>query len=259
MYVNNHTAPAIADRDHVAVVAQHDAGTTVPQVTVIVSLYNYEKFVAGTLDTVRAQSLGALDLIVVNDCSTDGSLEVVKDWFAGNSSRFNRALLLHHQQNQGLAKTRNTAFYHARTPYVFVLDADNLLYPRCLERLLSALENCDASFAYCYLEHFGDVSALGNPKPWNHATFRHNNTIDAMVLMRKSVWEQAGGYSIMEVMGWEDFDLWFKIARLKGWGVHVHEILARYRVHGSSMLNTVTNPKVKILWAHMRRTYPEFF
>ena len=103
MYVNNHTAPAIADRDHVAVVAQHDAGTTVPQVTVIVSLYNYEKFVAGTLDTVRAQSLGALDLIVVNDCSTDGSLEVVKGWFAGNSSRFNRALLLHPARQTGSA------------------------------------------------------------------------------------------------------------------------------------------------------------
>jgi hypothetical protein len=60
-------------------------------------------------------------------------------------------------------------------------------------------------------------------------------------------------------MGWEDFDLWFKLARLGHWGVLVPEILARYRVHGESMLRTVTNPKVDRLWAHLRSTYPEFF
>jgi hypothetical protein len=126
---------------------------------------------------------------------------------------------------------------------------------------MSALENCDASFAYCYLEKFGKTSCLQNTKPWNPATLRYGNTIDAMVLLRKKVWEYLNGYSTNETMrlGWEDFEFWFKIARAKGWGLLVPEILARYRVHRSSMLQTTTNPNADKLWAYLRSNYPEFF
>ena len=177
-----------------------------------------------------------------------------------HQERFSRVLLLRHRENRGLAKARNTAFRYSRTPFVFVLDADNALYPHCLKRLMEALQNSSASFAYAIAEKFGDVSGLTNYIPWNPTQFAINNTIDAMVLIRKSEWEKVGGYSTdMPVMGWEDFDLWFKIARAGGWGVLVPEVLTRYRVHGSSMLRTVTNPKVGILWPHLRQTYPEFF
>jgi glycosyltransferase involved in cell wall biosynthesis len=229
-------------------------------VTVIISLYNYSNFVASCLESVEAQTQDDLDLVVVDDCSTDQSTEVVASWLDDHAGRFNRCRLVRHLANSGLAHTRNTAFSFAASPYVFVLDADNILYPRCLESLRAALENCDASFAYCYAEKFGDVSELANFFPWDPSRFPVNNTIDAMVLIRKAAWEQVGGYSRdMPVMGWEDFDLWFKLARVKGWGVLVPEILTRYRVHGTSMLRTVTNPKVEILWAHLRSTYPEFF
>ena len=88
---------------------------------------------------------------------------------------------------------RNTAFAHARTDFVFLLDADNLLYPRCLERLLGALKHCDASFAYCLLEKFGEETGIGNTKPWSPIALQHGNFIDAMVLHRKQAWEEAGG------------------------------------------------------------------
>jgi len=246
--------------DVVEVLRQHEhAGRSAP-VTVIISLYNYGKFVTACLDSVRDQTLDDLDLVVVDDCSTDQSTDVVASWLDDHADRFNRCQLLRHVTNSGLAQTRNPAVSFAATPYVFVLDADNILYPRCLDCLLSALENCDASFAYCYAEKFGDVRELANFYAWNPSRFPTNNTIDAMVLIRKAVWEQVGGYSRdMPVMGWEDFDLWFKLAGAKGWGVLVPEILTRYRVHGTSMLRTVTNPKVDILWAHLRATYPEFF
>ncbi len=130
-----------------------------------------------------------------------------------------------------MARTRNQGFSRARTKYVFVLDADNLLYPRCVEALVSALENSDAAFAYGYIEKFGDVRRLQNTRKWNPHSLARGNTIDAMVLLRKSIWKTVGGYSTIEVMGWEDFDLWFKIARRKGRGILVPEILARYRVH----------------------------
>jgi glycosyltransferase involved in cell wall biosynthesis len=209
---------------------------------------------------VKSQTLKDIDLIVVDDCSTDDSLTVVADWLAKNEARFRDVLLVHHKSNQGLPYARNTAFAHARTDFVFVLDADNLLYARCLERLLGGLKQCDASFAYCLLEKFGEETGIGNTRPWNPIALQHGNFIDAMVLHRKEGWEGAGGYSTdMPAMGWEDFDLWFRIAGVGGWGVQIPEILARYRVCRSSMLHKITNPSADKLWAYLRSKYSELF
>jgi glycosyltransferase involved in cell wall biosynthesis len=231
-----------------------------PLVTVIISLYNYGKFITACLDSVAAQTYQPMDLIVVDDCSKDNSVALVIEWLSEHGGRFTRYRLLRHVKNQGLVGTRNTAFSQVETPYVFVLDADNLLYPRCLDRLVTALQQCDASFSYCYSERFGAADGFLNTTVWDPAKFRGGNKIDAMVLLRRDIWEKIGGYSTnMPPYGWEDFDLWFKIARVKGWGVLVPEILTRYRVHGVSMLNTVTNPHSDIIWAYLRSSYPEFF
>ncbi len=243
---------------HFEVVYEHSRGQ-VPSVSVIVSLYNYQQYIEECLESVKNQTLQAFDLLVVDDCSQDNSTTIVKKWMKQNYARFNRCCLLRHKQNLGLAPTRNTAFEQARTPYVFVLDADNSLYPRCLERHLAVLSECDASFSYSYLEVFGAVRGLQNTTLWDKALLQFGNMVDAMVMMRKNAWEQAGGYSIMEVMGYEDYDLWFKIANHEGWGVLIPEILARYRVHTKSMLRTITNPKSDRLREILLESYPQYF
>lgn len=248
-----------SEKNTYEIVSQKGSVVETSLVTVIITLYNYQRFIAACLDSLKNQTIDKLNLIVVDDCSKDQSLKKANKWLDENGNRFNEYVLAQHTLNRGLAVSRNTAISLARTKYVFILDADNLLYPRCLESLVSALENCDASFAYSYLEEFDDGNKLKNTKPWNPATLAAVNTIDAMVLLRKEVWEKVGGYSIMPVMGWEDYELWFKIARIKGWGVQVPEILARYRLHKTSMLNTVTNPNVEKLWEYLKQTYPEFF
>jgi len=231
---------------------------TLGGLTVIVSLFNYACYIEECLDSVLAQTLADLELVVINDCSTDHSLSVVSSWCARNSGRFHRYVIGQHRQNRGLAATRNSALAHARTPYVLTLDADNALYPRCLQQLRSALDHCDAAFAYCYLEKFGKVASLQNTKPWDPAAFRYGNTIDAMVLHRRAVLEKVGGYSTdMPAMGWEDFDLWFKLARNHGWGIMVPEILARYRVHDRSMLLRTTNPNADKLWEYLQNKYSD--
>jgi len=243
------------------IVAENTIGELISKVTVVVPLYNYKDYISSCLESIKAQTIQNLELIVVDDYSIDGSLDVAYDWLDKNGARFDRYLLIRHNSNRGLAASRNTGFTQARTKFVFPLDADNLLYPRCLEVLVRALENCDASFAYCYLEKFGEITALQNTKPWNPMSLQYGNTIDAMVLLRRYVWEMVGGYSTNEVMrlGWEDFELWFKIARGGGWGILVPEILAKYRVHRSSMIHTTTTPNIGRLWQYLRLHYPEFF
>ena len=241
-------------------VAQKGSDSDVPSITVMVTLHNYRDLILSCLDSVKLQTLAPLDLIIVDDASSDDSASVVSDWLEKNHKRFESFQLLQQPRNLGLANARNTGFRHARTEFVFVLDADNLIYPRCLHCLLMALQNCDASFAYCYLEKFGDISGLQNTKPWNAHLLQHGNSIDAMVLLRKSIWEMVGGYAIdMPIMGWEDFDLWFRIAKIGGWGVQVPEVLARYRVSRKSMLQKRTNKKLQTLWAYLQAKHPESF
>ena len=226
----------------VSVIAVFDAvrETTPPPdlVTVAVSLFNYEKYVADCLDSVLKQQQENIDLIIVDDASNiDGSLETAKQWLETNHARFCRSLLVRHTRNQGLAQARNTGFALSRTDPVFVLDADNQIYPRALSRLLGFLEE-GYSAAYSQLEFFGDEKRLGYADFWTKEFFKKGNYVDAMALVSKAAWHRVGGYTHME--GWEDFDFWCKFIDAELEAIFVPEVLGRYRVHSSSMLRTDT-------------------
>jgi len=226
-------------RIHRAVETGHGRGRAA--VTVAVSLHNYGQFIAQALQSVAAQSLEALELLVVDDASTDDGGARAARWLARRGDRFVRACLLQHDVNAGLAAARNAALVDAQAPLFFVLDADNALYPRCLERLASALAASPRSaFAYPLIEAFGDVPGVMGTPVWSPGRLAHGNYIDAMALVRTARLREVGGYSYMSVTGWEDYDLWCRFAE-RGWsGVRVPELLARYRTHGASMLNTTT-------------------
>ena len=133
------------------------AATQTSAVTVCISLYNYEHHITETLESVRSQTQPVLDLIVVDDQSTDNSLPVASEWIHAHASRFNEVWLVRHVHNQGLSSARNTAISISNTPYLFILDADNLLYPRCIQRCTAALDaDPDAAMAYPIIEKFGE-------------------------------------------------------------------------------------------------------
>lgn len=242
-------------------------GAAPPEVTVVVPLYNYVQFIAEALESVRAQTLADLDLIVIDDGSTDGGPNLVAEWLGENAVRFRKACLLRHGANAGLAATRNRGFHEAITPFILPLDADNALYPSCLEKLHRSLKPSAAAFAYCLVEPFGPQVEEYEPPimhlaPWDLARLARGNYIDAMTLLRKSVWEKVGGYTrTMPYPGWEDYDLWLKIARIGGYGLQNLQILARYRVHDASLLHTVTDRSYRRrrLRAYLCQTYPEIF
>ena len=211
------------------------------------TLHDYRRFIAPCLESARAQTLRALDLVVVDDAYSDGSDRAALRWLERRGARFARAELLRHRVNQGLARSRNAAFARARTDLVFVLDADNLIFPTCLEKLVRALDSSKASFAYSHLKLFGDEDGLMNTRPWNPAAFRTGNYIDAMALVRRSEWRRVGGYREDLSTGWEDYDFWLRLARAGGSGLLVPEALAAYRVHLGSMLSTVTRPDAAAL------------
>jgi glycosyltransferase involved in cell wall biosynthesis len=225
-------------------------------ITVMVTLFNYDRFITSTLDDVAAQTHGCLELVIVDDCSNDNSTSVARTWIEKNLARFGSVRLVRHRLNEGLAQSRNTGFVLAQSEYVFVLDADNGIYPRATARLLEALKVSRQAGAYSQLELFGDRAGVGIADVWDPEQFRHGNYIDAMALVTKSAWAAVGGYSYMDVPGWEDFDFWCKFVRAGLRCVYVPEMLCRYRLHGKSMLTTETNPRVERLCQEMVLRHP---
>jgi glycosyltransferase involved in cell wall biosynthesis len=228
------------------------------QVTVVVTLYNYGRFVLEALDSVTAQELADIDLVVVDDASTDGGRQQVADWLRSNHERFGRAILTSHQQNQGLASARNQGFAAAASGYVFVLDADNQLYPRCLAACLKTANENNADMVHTILEIFGEEQGVMGTDLWDPQALLSGNYIDAMALVRRSAWRQAGGYRRMQTAGWEDYDLWLRFAEARLDVFRVPEILCRYRQHAGSMLRRVTNQPATLvaLHAELRRHHP---
>lgn len=225
-------------------------------VTVAVSLYHYGRFIEECLDSVAGQTHEHLEVVVVDDHSTrDDSVEVVRAWAERHARRFDRFEVLRHRHNRGLAAARNTAFSAARTSHVFVLDADNLIYPRAIEVLHRAAAEGDRDAAYTQLELFGDQVGIGQADVWSRRRFQRGNYVDAMALIRVRSWEQVGGYTHIEG-GWEDFDLWCKFLECGMTGLYVPEILCRYRVHGTSMLRTDTRDATEALKVQLTYRHP---
>jgi hypothetical protein len=224
--------------DHEIAFARDALGAA--RATVAVPLYNYAGMVDEALISVRDQTTEALDLIVVDDASTDESFAVAKRWLEANADRFNRVMLIRNARNAGLGFTRNVAFANAETPYVLPLDADNRLRPECVERALAAIEPAAAAFAYPALQEFGESDKQANVHAWLAARLVSGNYIDAMALVRLSAWAAVGGYDHVR-HGWEDYDLWCRMVERGMFGVRMPEILAEYRVHGRAMVQTQTN------------------
>ena len=212
-----------------------------PRVSVILTVYNYAGVVPNAIASVADSDYDSRELVVVDDCSRDDSLDVVRAEIARRPNL--PATIVSRGRNQGLAAARNCGLSHASGELVFILDADNAIYPHCLSRLVGALdEDPLASFAYGMIEMFGPEGPrdLLSWHAWEAERLRFGNYIDAMAMIRRRAIEDVGGYSLDRrlQLGWEDFDLWCAFAD-RGWhGIQVAEILSRYRTGTYSMLST---------------------
>ena len=259
MTSENTTHPGIQEGSPFHVLCEvGSAASPSADVTVCISLFNYETYIEDCLDSVAQQTLSPLNLVIVDDNSTDAGTHRVTQWLESNSSRFTRASLLQHPVNQGLPEARNTAIRHSESEFVFILDADNEIRPRCLEALLNSAHACKADFAYSIIEQFGDIQGLVGTDAWSPKRLAQGNYIDAMALLRRKTWETVGGYRKMKTPGWEDFDFWCRCVEAELQGVLVPEILCRYRVHSRSMLrqSTDTLSQHVHVWDEVRRAHP---
>jgi Glycosyl transferase family 2 len=228
-----------------------------PAVTVALTVFNYADVVEEALRSVSLSTFRDLELVVVDDASTDESRTVIEHTL--RELPWLPARLVARGENGGLPAARNLAIAEGRGEYVFILDADNAVYPHALERLVTALrENRDAAFAYGIAEKFNAIGPtdLISWRAWSVDRFRYGNYIDAMALIRRTALEQVGGFTCDgRLYGWEDFALWCAFAQAGLYGVLVPEILARYRLSPDSMIK-ITNLETSEPWAVLIEQFP---
>jgi glycosyltransferase involved in cell wall biosynthesis len=236
--------------------APHPSEPPADLVSIIIASYNYQDFIEATLDSVLIQTHKNLELVIVDDCSPDRSVEVITRWLMQHKDRFLRAILAKPHHNQGLAQTRNSAIRLACGAKIFVLDSDNMLLPSCIARHCEVMDRTGAELVYSIFEWFGAIKQPGVGDFWDPSKLRHGNYIDAMAMFSKTAWSEVGEYSYFDVMGWEDYDLWLKFIERGFTGIFIPEVLCRYRVHPASMNLQETGPKGLRLNVEMTARHP---
>lgn len=124
------------------------------KLTLSICLYNAERYIAETLQSVMRQSMQDFHLLIVNDCSTDKSIEIVKQFFAKYQRQYE---LVSFKQNQGIGYARHFAEQHATTKYMMFLDADDILKPDAIETMYRKItSDKDLMAVGCYLEYMDE-------------------------------------------------------------------------------------------------------
>ena len=230
-------------------------------ISVVIPLYNYQDYIEECLESVINQNISKLSIVIIDDNSSDRGADIAIEILKSCSERFVNCRVIRHRRNQGLAMTRNSGIVWSAEPYLFMLDADNILRRPALSRLLEALLTSNREFAYSQLHMIGNASdVVGVADVWDPQRFQYCNYIDGMALIRRIALTSVGGYHVSAVQeGWEDFDLWCRFAELGYRGVFLPELLCQYRVHSASMVHTRTNYQRRSLSLEMVLRHPRVF
>ena len=165
----------------------------IPCVSVIVPMYNAEKYIGELLESLLAQTLKNFELIIVDDCSTDKSRDIVK----GYQSKFNgRLTLMRLQDNSGGPSTpRNKGLEMSRGKYIFFMDNDDVILENALEDLYYLAEQFNADVVHC--EKYFDSSGIGEEfkKNIKIVSNKHNVSDDEKfisenIVDRANIWLQ---------------------------------------------------------------------
>lgn len=182
-----------------------------PLVSVLMTSYNREKYIAEAIESVLASSYANLELVITDDCSKDNTVAIAREYAAKD----NRVKVFVNETNLGDYPNRNKAASHAQGTYIKYLDADDVFYYYGLEVMVNAmLKFPDAGF--------GLSSKVDNFKPFPVCTdplqtyrehfngFSHFHRAPGSSIIRTDAFRAVNGFSGRRMIG--DVEFWFKIA-----------------------------------------------
>lgn len=216
----------------------------VPKVTVIVASYNNARFLPACLDSLLHQTFADFEVLVVDDCSTDNSLEIARTY----SQRDPRIRVISTEQNQGVTHTKHLGLRSATGEYVAILDSDDIARPERLEMQVAWLdlhpETILVAGDYGVIDANGKTITRRKRVPGDDVAIRWwltfgNCLIHSTVMFRRQPASDSGGYDRYYFHG-EDLDLYGKLLRL-GKFAAIPAVVSLWRSHRASVTKYVTS------------------
>ncbi len=201
-------------------------------VSVIMPSYNTGRFIEETIESVLAQTYQNWELIIVDDCSTDNTDEVVRPYLSDGRIRW-----LKNDTNSGAAVSRNRALREARGRWIAFLDSDDLWEPRKLEKQIAFMQNKGCHFSYTnYMEIHEDSKPNGKvvtgPKRITKHGMYNYCWMGCLTVMYDA--DAVGRIQIADIKKNNDYAMWLKICQ-KADCYLLDETLARYRKRSGSI------------------------
>ena len=202
------------------------------EISIVLPVYNGEKLLGESIESVINQTFSNWELIVVNDCSTDGTRTIIEKYMSIDS----RIKLIDNEVNQKLPKSLNIGFNHAKGKYLTWTSDDNQYYPKALEYMYLYLEEHNEYPMVCAREQIVDEKnqKLEDCFSFNLSTIPYMNCIGACFLYRAEVLDTVGNYD-PEMYLVEDYDYWIRILIKYRKIGYIDERLYQYRWHDNSL------------------------
>lgn len=222
--------------------------------SVVIPSFGQAKYLRNAITSAISQNYpGKYEIIVVDDGSTDGSLEIAHDYVP--------RIRVIRQINKGLAAARNAGIMNAVGEYVFFLDADDMMLPECLSMINKEINlfapDVVAPSIRCFDEKtvsIQDTILMQNP---TLKDFKEGNRLAYCSAIKRSTLLEVGGYSTRydTLGGWEDLALWYDLLTRDKRIRTIPTPLVMYRLKENSMWKEAEKNKVA-LWAQLVKDFP---
>lgn len=226
-----------------------------PQISVIISVYNTEPYLEACLNSVVDQTFSDIEIICINDGSTDNSAAILSQ-YAQKDSR----IKIINQNNTGVVIARNNAIKQAQSNILYILDSDDIIDKTTLEKSYNALISGKGDIITCRVLTFGIKNQemfLPSPTKLNMA---FGNCLINAALFKKSLFNQSGGFDQLFKNGLEDYDLWLNMIYRQNAKIYrIPEVLFFYRLKPISESRNMQQKKIYFqkLTDLLNSKYPE--
>ena len=223
-----------------------------PIVSVILPCYNQGHFLSEALGSIQYLDASFAEVIIVNDGSTDEETIALLNQLKQEG----RHVIF--QENGGLGHARNVGIAASKGKYILPLDADNKIRKGYVEKAIEVLEqNKSVAVVYSDCALFGAQQGIQVQGEFNLQRLMLGNFIDACAVIRKDVLLEVGCYDQMKIMGYEDWDLWLRIAFAGHRFHYLAEALFEYRVTEHTVYRLKKNPVRFFMRLLEKKYFPE--